>query len=104
MSKKKLLFVINTLSAGGAEMSFLELLRQLDPNHYDIDVFVLTAQGELIDRLPSYVHLKNESYAAASVQTRAGKRHLMRMVCEAAVRRGTVFLQLPYLVETFVSM
>ena len=104
MSRKKLLFVINTLSAAGAEMSFLELLRQLDPARYAIDVFVLTAQGELIDRLPSYVHLKNESYSDCSVLTRAGKRHLMRVVLTAAVRRGTVFSQLPYLVKTFAAM
>lgn len=104
MSKKKLLFVINTLSAGGAETSFLELLRQLDPIHYDIDVFVLTAQGELIDRLPADVHLKNHAYSDSSVLTQAGKRQLMRTVLAAAVRRGTIFVQLPYLVKTFLFM
>lgn len=104
MSRKKLLFVINTLSAAGAEMSFLELLRQLDPNRYDIDVYVLTAQGELRERLPEYVHLKNTSYTDCSVLTREGKRHLVRMVIGAALHRGTGLRQLPYLVRTFANM
>ena len=104
MSKKKLLFVINTLSTAGAEMSFLELLRRLDPQNYEIDVYVLLAQGELRAQLPDYVCLKNEAYSDSSVLTREGKQHLIRMVLSAAFRRGTVIRQLPYLVSTFASM
>lgn len=104
MSRKKLLFVINTLSAAGAEMSFLELLRQLDPKRYEIDVFVLLAQGELRERLPAYVHLKNASFSDCSVLMPEGKRHLIRMVLRAALRRGCVFRQLPFLLRTLVSM
>lgn len=104
MSKKRLLFVINTLSAAGAEMSFLELLRQLDMNRYEIDVYVLLAQGELRERLPDGVHLKNVHYSDASVLTRAGKRHLIRMVLCAALRRGTIVRLFPYLVRTFFAM
>lgn len=104
MSKKKLLFAINTLSAAGAEMSFLELLRQLDPQRYEIDVYVLLGQGELRERLPEYVHLKNTVYSDSSVLTREGKRHLARSVLGAAFRRGTLFRQLSYLLSTFGSM
>ena len=42
--KKKLLFVINTLSAAGAEMALLELLRRLSPDEYDISLYVLMGQ------------------------------------------------------------
>ena len=104
MSKKKLLFVINTLSAGGAEISFLELLRRIDPEKYEIEVFVLLAQGELRRRLPENVHVKNEVYSDCSVLTREGKRHLMRTVLRAAFRRGNVFVQLPYLFRTLIFM
>ena len=104
MSKKKLLFVINTLSTAGAEMSFLELLRQLDPERYEIDIYVLLAQGELRECLPDYVHLKNTSYSDESVLAKAGKRHLFEMVFQAAFRRGTILRLLPYLVRTFFIM
>lgn len=104
MSKKKLLFVINTLSTAGAEMSFLELLRQLDPERYEIDVYVLLAQGELRKYLPDYVHLKNTAYSDESVLAKAGKRHMMEMVCRAALRRGTILRQLSYLLRIFFMM
>lgn len=104
MSKKKLLFVINTLSAAGAEMSFLELLGQIDPKQYEVDVFVLLAQGELRARLPAYVCLKNKEYSDCSVLTAEGKRHLVRVVLRAALCRGTLIRQLPYLLRTFFSM
>ncbi|MDD7178480.1 MAG: glycosyltransferase [Lachnospiraceae bacterium] len=104
MKKKKLLFVINTLSAAGAEMSFLQLLRQLDPKTYDIDVYVLLAQGELREQLPAYVHLQNKSYSDCSVLSKEGKRHLVHRVLCAALYRGTVFFQLPYLFRTFIAM
>ena len=104
MSKKKLLFVINTLSTAGAEMSFLKLLRQLDPERYEIDIYVLLAQGELRECLPDYVHLKNTSYSDESVLAKAGKRHLIEMVFQAAFRRGTILRLLPYLVRTFFIM
>ena len=104
MSKKKLLFVINTLSAAGAEASFLELLRQLDPHKYEIDVYVLLAQGELRARLPEYVHLKNKAYSDSSVLTGQGKRHLAKRVLVAALCRGTVLRLAPYLLRTFATM
>lgn len=104
MSRKKLLFVINTLSTAGAEVSFLELLRQLDPKRYEVDVYVLMAQGELREQLPEYVRLKNTSYSDSSVLSREGKRHMVEMVLRAAVHRGNVFRQLPYLLRTFLSM
>lgn len=52
---KKLLFVINTLGYGGAERALLNLLGALDPAQYQISLFVLTGQGELIHELPAYV-------------------------------------------------
>lgn len=102
--KKRLLFVINTLSAAGAEMSFLELLRQIDETRYEIDVYVLLAQGELRDRLPAYVHLKNTEFCEQSVLSKDGKRHLRQMVMRAALRRGTLFRQIPYLLHTLLHM
>ena len=57
MKKKKVLFVINTLGRAGAEVALLSLFSALDPNKYDISLYVIMAQGEMADELPSYVHL-----------------------------------------------
>ena len=57
--KKKILFVINTLGGAGAEMALLELLEKLIKENektkdvqYEIFLYVLMGQGELIKRLP----------------------------------------------------
>lgn len=46
MKKKKVLFVINTLGRAGAEVALLSLFSALDPNKYDISLYVIMAQGE----------------------------------------------------------
>ncbi|MFT3918856.1 glycosyltransferase [Cloacibacterium sp.] len=55
--KKKLLFVIPSLRIGGAEKSFVNLLSELDHSKYDVDVFLLTQIGELIEVLPQEVKI-----------------------------------------------
>lgn len=102
--KKKLLFVINTLSRAGAEVALLELLRALDPEKYDISLFVLMGQGELLPELPDYVRVRNRSFCEESVLTGAGRKHLACTVLRALVSRGTGIRALPYLLTTSVSM
>ena len=41
MKKKKVLFVINTLGRAGAEVALLSLFSALDPNKYDISLYVI---------------------------------------------------------------
>jgi len=66
--RKKILFVINTLSRAGAEMALLEWLRKLDKEDtYELSLFVLMGQGEMIDQLPPGVHVVNERYIRTSV-------------------------------------
>ena len=45
---KKVLFVINTLGGAGAEKALLELLKRFPENEYEVSLYVLLAQGELI--------------------------------------------------------
>ena len=59
---KKVLFVINTLGYGGAERAMLNLFEVLEPEEYEISLFVLTGQGELRQALPKHVHLLNRDY------------------------------------------
>ena len=45
------------LHVGGIERSLIDLLTHLDYSLYDVDLFLLEEEGELIEQLPSNVHL-----------------------------------------------
>jgi len=94
---KKLLFVINTLGQAGAETALMALLRRLDPKEYDISLYVLTGQGEMVSSLPEYVRLLNKEYADCSVLSVEGQKRLKKTVLRSLFRRGNVFRLFPYL-------
>lgn len=102
--KKKLLFVINTLSRAGAEMALLALLRGLDPEKAEVSLFVLMGQGELARQLPECVTVCNKSIWEESVLTAAGRRHMAGVVGKAMLCRGTVLRELPYLISQTAAM
>lgn len=102
--KKKLLFVINTLSRAGAETALIELLRKLKVQEYEIYLYVITGQGEMIDKLPDDVRLLNSTFCAQSVLTGKGRRELMKKVCQSFVRNGGLISKLHYIMRIFVRM
>lgn len=102
--KKKILFVINTMGQGGAEMALLELLCRMDPDQYEMSLLVLLGQGELIDRVPSYVRLLNKNYDNTSVLTEEGRRHLRRHMMKILLGRGALFREFPYLAKQMYLM
>ena len=53
----KLRFILNSLGGGGAEKVLVELLKQLDPNEYDIHLLTV-AGGVHAASIPSHVHCK----------------------------------------------
>lgn len=55
--KKSLLIISHALELGGAERSLIGLLSALDPECWDIDLFLLRHEGELMGEIPDYVHL-----------------------------------------------
>ncbi|MBR4887766.1 MAG: glycosyltransferase [Clostridia bacterium] len=55
--KKKLLIVSHALELGGAERSLIGLLDALNPEFWDIDLFLLRHEGELLHAVPVYVNL-----------------------------------------------
>lgn len=101
---KKILFVINTLGHAGAETALLELLRHIDPGQYQIDLFVLMGQGEMVHRLPKHVKLLNGSYDDCSVLSEEGKKHLKKHVIRTILSRGTIFRMMPYLCRQLFGM
>ena len=101
---KKVLFVINTMGRAGAEMAVLELLRSLKKEEMELSLYVLTGQGEMLKEVPEGVRILNRTYDACSVHTTEGKKHLMKTVWKAMLRRGTVLRLLPYLVKQLFAM
>lgn len=53
--KKKLLFIIPSLSSGGGERSLVNLLNQINYSEYEVDLFLLNHQGLFMEHLPGEV-------------------------------------------------
>ena len=109
--KKKILFVINTLGGAGAEMALLELLEKLIKENektkdvqYEISLYVLMGQGELVKRLPGEVILKNKSYQPLSVLQKEGRYFMYRTILKIMFVRGTIFRLMPYLLSLLADM
>lgn len=102
--KKKLLFVINTLSRAGAETALLALLNSLNPEQVDVSLFVLMGQGELVPELPGYVRVLNKSIESESVLTAAGRKYMARTMGKAMLSRGTILRKFPYMVSQTAAM
>lgn len=70
--KKKILFVIESLTLAGSEKSLIALLSNLDPDLYDIDLQLFRYGGELEKFIPAYVNflppLDYTEYATQSWQ------------------------------------
>lgn len=58
--KKKLLILSHALELGGVERSLIGLLDALTPAAWDIDLFLLRHEGELMGAIPEYVNLLPE--------------------------------------------
>lgn len=101
---KKALFVINTLGHAGAEVALLELLRHLNPEQYEVHLYVLMNQGELVHELPENVKLLNKKYNDCSVLSREGKRALCGQVLKAMLSRGSILKCFPYLMRNLCTM
>lgn len=57
MNKRKILFTLQSLNLGGIEISLVNLLLKLDRDKYDITVITQNVKGELLDKIPSHVHV-----------------------------------------------
>lgn len=101
---KKILFVINTLGTAGAETALLELLNSLNRPEYEISLYVLTAQGELVQKLPKDVRLLNTSFNAHSVLSKEGRNDLRKTVLRAFFRNGHMGRKVVEMLRNFMSM
>ena len=58
--KKKILLVSHALELGGAERSLLGLLDAFDTTKYDVDLFLLRHEGELLKFVPKEINLLSQ--------------------------------------------
>jgi len=56
-TKLKILFTIPTLNGGGAERVFVNYIRSLDKNRYDISLLLINKTGEFLSFIPDYVRI-----------------------------------------------
>ena len=55
--KKKLLFIIDSLTCGGAEKSLVSLLHLLNRDKYDISLWLLSPKGDFLPLVPEHISL-----------------------------------------------
>ena len=66
--KKRIFIAIHYMEIGGAERALLGVLSALDPEQYDVDLFVYSHQGEFMAHIPEYVNLLPENPVYASFE------------------------------------
>ena len=98
------MFVIYTLGRGGAENALIQLIKKLDKNEYDISLYVILGQGELIEKVPENVHVLNENFDASSVLSHEGKKKLKKHIFGILFKNASVFKNLFYIVSNAFKM
>ena len=104
MTKPRILFVINTLGQAGAEKAMLSMMRAIGEERADIDLYVLTGQGELKGELPPFVRLLNKEYHDESVLSDKGRSILKRTVIKRALLRLSGFRAIPYEILSIMDL
>ena len=102
--KKKILFVINTLGRAGAETALIALLKELPQEKFDIYIYVLMGQGELISDLPPYVKVINKKYCYKSVLSCDGKRRLFVTVLKHCFAHFSILKNAGYLISNLAAI
>ena len=69
MNKPRIFIAIHYMELGGAEISLLGLLNALDTERCDVDLFIYSHRGELMDLLPSKINLLPEIEEYAHIES-----------------------------------
>lgn len=101
---KKILFVINTMGCAGAELSMLNLLKKLEGKEYDVSLYVLMEQGELIEKVPSYVRVLNTKFSIESVLSKKGRKKMRKTVVSSFFRYDGYIRKFRYTVSNLIRM
>lgn len=79
-------------------------MKRFPREEYQIDLYVLLGQGELISQVPEYVKILNKDYSAESVLSKEGKRQLNKRVFRRLFIRVAFLRNIPYLMKNTVIM
>ena len=101
---KKVLFVINTLGRAGAETAMMELLRHFDPAEYQVSLYVLLNQGEMVHELPEHVKLLNPKFDDTSVLDEQGRKNLLLYTLSRMFKHNSLFKNIGYLASNMFRM
>ena len=101
---KKILFVMNTMGRAGAEKALLELLKRIDKTKYEVSLYVLTGQGELINDAPEGVRLLNKMTLPVSVHSGEGRKILIKTSLKMLFTRFNFLRLMPYFIFNTVRM
>lgn len=91
---KKILFVLYSLGYGGAERSLVNLLCELPPDKYAVDLLLFRRQGDFLQQVPSWVNVLETPEAIRRLYGplgAAGKYRLTKglgMLCARVFRRS----------------
>ena len=85
-------------------MTMLTLLRLPELAEYDVSLYVLLGQGELVSRLPKNVRLLNRHYDATDVLSAKGRRCLVRNTLRLLLRRCAALRCAPELLWNLSAM
>lgn len=68
-TKKRVLIFSHAMELGGVERALLGLLESIDTDQYDVDLFLMRHQGEMLKDIPAKIHLLPElpQYASLAV-------------------------------------
>ena len=91
-----LLFLIESLSGGGAEKVLTTLLQHLDSNKFDVTLCCIVDCGKYVNDVKPYVHYKRNKETDLSTQIQinlfvASVTIGLQMVCSTSCRRGDRF-------------
>ena len=92
------------MGRAGAEKALLELLKRIDKTRYEVSLYVLTGQGELINDAPPGVRLLNKRPVAVSVHSGEGRRILAGTCVKSLFKRLNIIRLLPYFVKNTIKM
>lgn len=80
--KQKLLFVMDGLKIGGVEVSLLSVLHRLDYTKYDVDLFLIHDDLELLEQVPPQVRvLRFAQMQKGNVTPAIGGMYLLYRLC-----------------------
>lgn len=66
--KPRIIVLMHYMELGGAEMALLGLLNAFDPQRVDVDLFVHSHQGPLMQYIPKWINLLSENAAYSVVE------------------------------------